>query len=126
MACLLYNQKPLIADLIVADTFWKRGIGLMGRPGLEQGRGLFLRPCGALHTCFMRFPIDVIFLDASNRVVRTKQNVKPWRMVWGGRKAHSVIEVQSGWLKPFPAIGEKVGTEGTLLTVSELSRGPHG
>lgn len=126
MAPLLYNKKALITDLTVADTFWKRGIGLMGRPGLESGKGLFLRPCGSIHTCFMRFPIDVIFLDVQNRVVRTKQNVKPWRMVWGGRNAHSVIEVQSGWLKTFPDIGEKVDTESTVLTVSELSRGPHG
>ncbi|MEI7880862.1 MAG: DUF192 domain-containing protein, partial [bacterium] len=48
---------------MVADTFWKRSIGLMGKPGLKAGQGLLLSPCGSIHTCFMRFPIDIIFLD---------------------------------------------------------------
>lgn len=56
----------------------------------------------------MRFSIDVIFLDAHNRVVLTRQQVAPWRMVWGGWKAHAVIEIQSGWLTPLPAIGDKI------------------
>jgi len=98
----------LIPELIIADTFWKRSIGLMGRPSLKAGLGLLLRPCNSIHTCFMRFSIDVIFLDVQNRVVRIRSNVKPWRMVWGGWKTHSVIEVQSGWLKPFPNVGERV------------------
>jgi len=98
----------LIPELMVADTFWKRSIGLMGKPGLKAGQGLLLSPCGSIHTCFMRFPIDIIFLDACNRVVQIRQTVAPWRLVWGGWKARSVIEVQSGWLSSFPCIGDKV------------------
>lgn len=96
----------------MADSFWKRGIGLMGRRSLEAGTGLLLRPCKAIHTCFMRFPIDVIFLDAANRVVMTRQQVAPWRMIRGGRQARSVIEVQSGWLDPLPGVGETFETTG--------------
>ena len=98
----------LIPELIVADTFWKRSVGLLGRAQLKAGQGLLLRPCGSIHTCFMRFPIDIVFLNANNQVVKTRQNVAPWRLVWGGRKAHSVIEVQSGWLTPPPRVGDKV------------------
>ena len=95
----------LIPELMVADTFWKRSIGLMGKPGLKAGQGLLLSPCGSIHTCFMRFPIDIIFLDSQNRVIKIRQNVVPWRLVRGGWKARSVIEVQSGWLAPLPCIG---------------------
>jgi len=80
----------------------------MGRRGMKAGQGLLLRPCGSLHTCFMRFLIDVIFLDSRNQVVKIQQNVAPWRMVWGGWKAHSVIEIQSGWLTALPRVGDKV------------------
>ena len=112
MKTLSCNHATLIPELLVADTFWKRGMGLMGRPELKPGQGLLLRPCGSIHTCFMRFPIDVIFLDAINRVVKVHQNVPPWRMVRGGWKAHTVIEVQSGWLKTLPGIGETIAFPG--------------
>lgn len=95
----LQVQFPWLTRLEEAGTFWKRAIGLIGKPGLEPGHGLLIPGCGSIHTFFMRFPIDVIFLDSENRVVRSVQDLKPWRMAWGGRRARSVIEVQSGWLK---------------------------
>ncbi len=108
MKTLHYKQRPLISELIIADTFWSRSLGLMGRYGLKVGQGLLLRPCGSIHTCFMRFPIDVIFLDAHTQVLKTKLHVAPWQMVWGGWKAHSVIEIQSGWLTTLPLVGDRV------------------
>jgi uncharacterized membrane protein (UPF0127 family) len=92
----LQAQFPWLTKLDTADTFWKRAIGLLGKRGLEAGEGLLIPGCGSIHTCFMRFPIDVIFLDGENRVVKIVRAVKPWRMAWGGRQARSVIEVQSG------------------------------
>ncbi|MEI6564590.1 MAG: DUF192 domain-containing protein [bacterium] len=108
MATLLYKSQPLIPELTLAVTFWQRSIGLMGRPELKAGQGLLIRPCSSIHTCFMRFPIDLLFLDAGNRIIRITHKVNPWRLAWGGRKAHSVIEIQTGWLTTFPAIGDKV------------------
>jgi uncharacterized membrane protein (UPF0127 family) len=102
---------PLIPHLLTADTFWKRSIGLIGLRSLNPGQGLLLRPCGSIHTCFMRFPLDVIFLDTRNRVVRTRKHVKPWRLAWGGWHAHAVIEVQSGWLTPLPGVGDLIMDE---------------
>ncbi len=81
-----------------ADTFWKRALGLMGRPRLEAGRGLLIPRCRSIHTCFMRFPIDAVFLDDHDRPVKIVRNIKPWSLAWGGWKACSVLEVESGWL----------------------------
>ena len=52
-----------------ADTFRLRLLGLMFRPGLEPGEGLWLEPCCQVHTHFMRFPLDLLFLDAEGRVL---------------------------------------------------------
>ncbi len=63
----------------VADTPFTRMKGLLGRDGLEQGEGLLLRPASSVHTWFMRFPIDVVFLDRELVVVGIADEVEPWR-----------------------------------------------
>ena len=83
-------------DAEVAETFAERAVGLMGRRGLEKGRGLLIPRCNCVHTFFMRFPIDATFLDGKNRVVRTVRGVRPWRpLVWGGWRARKVLETAS-------------------------------
>ena len=89
---------PWVSHLEIADTFWKRTLGLMGKSGLAGGHGLLISPCRSIHTCFMRFSIDVVFLDRDNNPLKVVREVKPWRLIWGGGKAVSVLEVQSGWL----------------------------
>ena len=76
----------------------ERFLGLMGRPSLESGAGLWLSPCRSIHTWFMRFAIDVIFMDRSGTVLRIARAVRPWRLVWAPRGTHSVLEVAAGWL----------------------------
>lgn len=84
-----------------AVRFRRRAIGLLGRKTLPPGAGLWLTPCGAVHTCGMRFALDLIFLDRADRVVRLVREVRPWRiLVTGGPRAVSVIELASGWLPP--------------------------
>ena len=63
----------------VADSPLTRLRGLLGRDGLESGEGLLLRPASAVHTYFMRFPIDVVFLDRSLVVVGISDSVDPWQ-----------------------------------------------
>jgi uncharacterized protein len=70
----------------------------MGRRSLEPGHALLIKPCSSIHTFFMRFPIDVVFLDRDSRVVRTAQHVKPWRILLGAKGAHAVIELPAGTL----------------------------
>jgi uncharacterized membrane protein (UPF0127 family) len=89
------NGALVCENLIVADKPWTRLRGLLGRKGLPAGEGMFLRPAGSVHTAFMRFAIDVVFLDKSLRVLKIEPNVVPWRAV-GCRGAKAVIELSSG------------------------------
>ena len=81
----------------VAASFLQRAKGLIGRSSLPPGEGLLIERCNAIHTFFMKFPIDAIFLDRSGRVVKTVRNIRPWRfLVWGGWRAVKVLEVAAG------------------------------
>lgn len=81
---------------IVADTFLSRMRGLLGRDGLPAGEGMLIMRCNAIHTFFMRFAIDAIFLDAGFKPVKTVRAIKPWRFcVWGGPRARHVLEIES-------------------------------
>jgi uncharacterized membrane protein (UPF0127 family) len=79
----------------IADTFWTRFLGLMGRRALGAEEGLFLSPGGSVHTMFMRFPIDVVFLDDELRVLKVVTALRPWRLA-GARRARAVVELESG------------------------------
>ena len=79
----------------VADNPLRRMKGLLGRDGLESGEGLLLRPASAVHTYFMRFPIDVVFLDPELVVVGISDSVDPWRAT-SQRGAKAVLELPAG------------------------------
>ena len=77
----------------VAETFFERARGLIGRRGLEPGKGMLILKCNCIHTFFMRFPIDATFLDRKGNVVKVVRNIRPWRpWIWGGWRAASVLE----------------------------------
>jgi uncharacterized protein len=69
--------------------------GLLGRDALEPGEGLLLQPAGSIHTFFMRFAIDAVFLDRGLRVVGVATELAPWRLA-ARRHAHSVLELAAG------------------------------
>ena len=69
--------------------------GLLGRSELPAGEGILLRPSGSVHTFFMRFPIDVVFLDRDLSVLSVAEDVRPWKMR-GARGAKAVLELPSG------------------------------
>ena len=80
----------------VARTFLRRAVGLIGRKSLPPGEGLLILRCNAIHTFFMRFPIDATFLDANDRVVKVVRNIRPWRpFIWGGWRARKVLETKA-------------------------------
>lgn len=79
----------------VAETPLTRLRGLLGRSGLEPREGLLIRPTSAIHTCFMRFPIDVVFLDRELVVLGVETNLRPWRAA-ARRGAKAVLELASG------------------------------
>lgn len=80
---------------LVADRTLPRMRGLLGRSGLEAGEGLLLRPAASIHTHFMRFAIDVVFLDDTGRVVELRESLGPWRMA-RRRGAKAVLELRAG------------------------------
>jgi uncharacterized membrane protein (UPF0127 family) len=97
-----------------ADTGQTRRVGLLKRTGLEKGEGLWIVPCEAIHTFFMKFDIDVLFLDRRRQVVKTVRRMRPWRMAMSWR-ARSVIELPPGTI-------EETGTAaGDLLEFEEQS-----
>ncbi len=81
--------------VVVADRAHRRMRGLLGRKYLRKGEGMVLRPGWSIHTAFMRFPIDAIFLDADQVVIRIEHEVGPWRTV-SCRGAREVVELAAG------------------------------
>ncbi len=80
---------------VLADSYPRRLRGLLGRSDLPAGEGLLLRPCGSVHTWFLRFPIDVVFLDRELTVLRVLSRMGKWRMA-GARGAKAVLELAAG------------------------------
>ena len=76
----LTSGHILVSRLEAAFDSATRKKGLLGRDRLEPGTGLVIAPCGGVHTFFMRFPIDVVFVARDGRVVKVSHAVKPWRL----------------------------------------------
>jgi len=80
----------LATELEVATSLSARAKGLLGRTGLPPEGGMLIDPCPSVHTWFMLFPVDVIFLDNKNRVVGLRRSMKPFRMAWSWRGAKAL------------------------------------
>lgn len=86
------SNSVLIEKLEVANSFWSRFRGLQLRAQLPSDCGIWLSPCSSIHTCFMRFPIDVVMLDAELTVLGVQPHLRPWRAIRCIRGTDSVIE----------------------------------
>jgi len=99
MAKLIHRPtgRVLAERLEVASATLERMRGLLGRDGLPPGGGMLIERCYSIHTFFMRFSLDVIFLDSDGMVRKVVQNLRPWRMAscWG---ACAVAELPAGAL----------------------------
>lgn len=89
------DRSPTPLQLRQAASWLARLRGLLGCRSLSAGEGLWIRPCNSVHSCFMRFPIDVLYLDREQRVMDIRHDLAPWRMsaCW---RAHSVVEMAAG------------------------------
>ncbi len=97
-ARVLTNERtgvPLATRIERAFDARERRRGLLGRSGLESGTAMIIAPCWAIHTCFMRFPIDVVFASRDGVVIKVSGGVRPWSIAiaWN---AFAAIEVPSG------------------------------
>ena len=100
MKILNTSKNTVIAgNCTLADTFFSRFKGLMGVDSLRPGSGLLIVPCNSIHMFFMKFPLDIIFLDKNNCVVSLIEGIKPWQVSKIIRKAHSVLELPTGSIK---------------------------
>jgi uncharacterized protein len=80
---------------VLADSTLRRMRGLLGRKKLDSGHGILIRPAPAIHTWFMRFAIDAVFLDRDLNVLSVRRELRPWRMA-GQRGARAVLELPAG------------------------------
>jgi uncharacterized membrane protein (UPF0127 family) len=88
----------LATRLEAAHTGPTRRKGLLGRDGLKRGEGLWIAPCESVHTFFMRFPIDLVYLDRERRIKKARSAVGPWRLS-ACLSAHSILELPAGTIR---------------------------
>jgi uncharacterized membrane protein (UPF0127 family) len=108
------NSLILCHQVEEAHSFGKRALGLIGRKGLAGGSALWINSCSHIHTFFMSFAIDIIFVDKNLIVQKLFSNAKPWKHIFLGTfKAQSVFELPENSIKSLKVkIGDQlhVGT----------------
>lgn len=92
------GAELLIEQLTVADNLWSRGKGLLGKKNLPDNEALWILPGNNIHTFFMKFAIDCIFVDKKLEIKKLITNAEPFRFVGPFWKSHSVFEVRSGFI----------------------------
>ena len=105
--CNSTRGNVLAESAEVADHSAARRKGLLGRSQFTQGEGLWITPCESVHTCGMKFGIDVVFLDRSLRVRKLRENLIPWRMSMH-LFAESILELPTGAIRQS---GTRVGDQ---------------
>jgi uncharacterized protein len=94
----LTRNTVLATCLEVADSGPKRNKGLLGRESIASGGGLWILPCEAVHTFWMQFSIDLIYLDRNKRIRKFVSELPPWRLS-ACLLAHSVVELPAGTIR---------------------------
>ncbi|WHY87705.1 DUF192 domain-containing protein [Neobacillus novalis] len=102
----LSNGAELASQVTAADTYFKRLKGLMFSKSLPAGHGLLIQPCQSIHTYFMNYSIDVIYLSKEFEIVGLDETVKPAKVGKFHRKAKSVLELPAGTIRE---TGTKIG-----------------
>jgi uncharacterized membrane protein (UPF0127 family) len=112
------TRGTVLGDSIdLADTSAKRTTGLLKHTELQAGEGLWIVPCEGVHTFFMKFPLDLVYIDKKNVVRKTVANVPPWRISFC-LPAHSIVEL------PVGTIGPSATRKGDQLVFEPASENP--
>jgi uncharacterized membrane protein (UPF0127 family) len=101
MSVALMNERTreqVATSVEIAATRQSRRRGLLGRDSLTSTTAMLLAPCAAVHTAFMRFAIDVVFVDRQGYAVKVVRNLRPWRIALAP-EARAVIELPAGTLR---------------------------
>ena len=109
------TRNAILGEAVdVADTSEKRRTGLLKHTGLAPGEGLWIKPCESVHTFFMKFAIDLVYIDKKQKVRKARKAVPPWRLS-ACLSAHSILELPAGTI-------ERTGTQaGDELKIEKLS-----
>jgi uncharacterized membrane protein (UPF0127 family) len=110
------SGRTLASRVTKADDSASRSKGLLGRESLDADEGMWilqpklawLVPCPTIHTFFMKFSIDVLFLDGGLHVRRVIENLKPWRLSPWVRHSHSILELKGGTLQGSVRAGDRL------------------
>jgi hypothetical protein len=110
-----HTRNTVLGDAVdVADTSEKRRVGLLKHERLEAGSGLWIVPCESVHTFFMKFPIDLVYLDKQRKVRKVRKAVPAWRLS-ACLTAHSILELPAGTI-------EETGTQiGDVIEIEKLT-----
>jgi uncharacterized membrane protein (UPF0127 family) len=92
---LLINGHVMPTTVTVAQSFFSRLKGLMWKKSMPAG-GLLIVPCSGIHTFFMKFPIDVVFINKDDKVAKIVDNLAPWKIALPGGFSRSVLELPAG------------------------------
>ncbi|NMB76446.1 MAG: DUF192 domain-containing protein [Myxococcales bacterium] len=104
------DRGTLLAERVERAERWGARLrGLLGRDGLAEGEGLFIRPCTSIHSCFMRFVFDAVFLGKDGRVCHLISRMRPWRFSRLVLDAEGVLELPAGVIeKSGTRLGDRV------------------
>jgi len=106
------NNLKIQFEVRLASTLWNRLVGLLATPKLEKNKGLLLSPCSSVHTMWMRYPLDLVFMDKNGRVVKCVKNLLPYRTA-AAKKAYYTLELPIGTID---ASGVAIGNRFTWST----------
>ncbi|MBT3236054.1 MAG: DUF192 domain-containing protein [Bdellovibrionales bacterium] len=102
------KEIALGKSVVEANTIASRMIGLLGTSSMNDFDGLLITKCNSIHTFFMKYDIDVIFLDSGNRIIQIIRSIKPWRITRIYFRASKVLELSGGTLDENVHIGDQV------------------
>ncbi len=91
------TNQIIVEDLRIATGLLSRAIGLLGRKSVNPGSGIMFPKCRSIHTHFMMFPIDIIFIDDQNRITELSEYLKPWKiLIAKNKESRHIIEIAAG------------------------------
>jgi uncharacterized protein len=108
----LTRGTTIVSSGRVATRFWSRFRGLMLAPPLQPGSGLIIMPCSSIHTQFMRFPIDILYVNKQDVIIGIDRGLRPWRIGRFYKKVHYVVELPAGGAEGCQ-VGDKLEISGT-------------
>lgn len=101
----------LVSSGRIADNYWTRLRGLIGAQPLAPGEGLLISPCTSVHTHFMGFPIDVLYVNGDHEIVDIDANLAPWRFGRFYKRVRYVVELPAGTAEETgTAVGDRLET----------------